>query len=233
MAREKHTTRRDADRALITMLLAPVGCNDSLGCALLSGKVCPSVRRTRLVPPARGAAPDPGRDLDRSARRSGARGPRLSCIASLPRPGARRTSATTTSSCSSCRRSLTLAFCCKRHHRRLTELKSADVADGRLPQCCSAVVSSNASLDGGRMQRRGRMPRRSDSATRRWALTMMLPLRWFLAGATLPPRVPAVPCSIQRGAVVRRQSLPRRTDQHSSSSVIASRLTRKLSCKRV
>jgi hypothetical protein len=76
------------------------------------------------------------------------------------------------------------------------------------------------------------MPRRSDSATRRWALTMMLPLRWFLAGATLPPRVPAVPCSIQRGAVVRRQSLPRRTDQHSSSSVIASRLTPKLSGKR-
>jgi hypothetical protein len=135
MAREKPTTRRDADRALITMLLAPVGCNDSLGCALLSGKDCPSVRRTRLVPPARGAPPDAGRDLDRPARRSGARGPRRSCIASLPRPGARRASATTTSSCSSCRRSLTLKLSCKRSTQYATHLFGCtSISPGDQPQ---------------------------------------------------------------------------------------------------
>src|SRR3954451_571927 len=33
------------------MRSAPVACNDLLGCASLSGKDCPSIRRTRLVPP--------------------------------------------------------------------------------------------------------------------------------------------------------------------------------------
>jgi len=96
----------------------------------------------------------------------------------------------------------------------------------------SALVGSNASLDGGRMQRRGRLGWRSDSGhspvgAHYDAPFAMAPDRRTVSGARA-----TVLCSVQRGAVVPRQRLLGAPTTHCSSLVIASRLTLKLSCKR-
>ena len=77
------------------------------------------------------------------------------------------------------------------------------------------------------------MGRRPDSGARRWALLMMLPSRWFLGGALSPPRELAARYPVQRGPVARGSEGYSAPGQSlCSSSVIASRLTLKLTCKR-
>jgi hypothetical protein len=87
------------------------------------------------------------------------------------------------------------------------EAQSADEADGRLPRCPHALVSSNATLGGGLTPRAGsygpaRRLRRSPVA-----LVLMLPSRWFLTGAQSRARLLALSCPLQRGAVGATRSL--------------------------
>jgi len=62
------------------------------------------------------------------------------------------------------------------------------------------------------MQTRGRTGWRADSGARLWARIMMLGSRSHLTGETCLARVLALPCSLQRGAVVRRPMHARRID---------------------
>src|SRR6476620_6884389 len=80
--------------------------------------------------------------------------------------------------------------------------ESADDIDGRLPLFLAPAACQQQCHVRRRpvCLGRGHERRRADSGARWWALIMMPPSRWFLAGAQLLARMPAGRCSLQRGA---------------------------------